>query len=225
MRGSSDRAEVVRVRQEQVAVAALQQLAEHAGGGERRVDVAVPRRRPLECGVGGPLDRLEVVGAQLRHLALDEVERQVVDRQLGVALERRERVVAGGEAVHQQQRDARAVALAQVQHLAHDHVEEGEPVLDLDQRLGPRHPHAGAEPAVELQHDRLVERAAPSASGSSAASGRSVERLDLRLADHALVALLAGAARSGRRSRPRSRAAPPRASSPSPRSRARSYAL
>ena len=49
-------------------------------------------------------------------------------------------------------------ALAQLEHLAGDHVEERLPVLGLDQRLGVRHAHARAEPAVELEDDRLVER-------------------------------------------------------------------
>ena len=47
---------------------------------------------------------------ELRHLALHEVERQALEREVGVALQRRERVVAGREAVHEQQRDPRSVA-------------------------------------------------------------------------------------------------------------------
>ncbi len=167
------RAEVVRVRQEQVLVAALQQGAEHPRRGERGEHVAVSRRRPLERRIGLPGDRLEGVREQLRHLALDEVEWQAVEPQVRVALERGQRVVARGEAVHQEQRDRRPVALAEMEHLAGDHVEEGVPVLHLEQGLRPRHPHAGAEPAVQLEHDHALERGRVP-SGRSPALGTSV---------------------------------------------------
>jgi hypothetical protein len=146
----------------------------------------VSRRRPFQRRVGRPRDRLEVVLAQLRHLALEEVQRQPVDGQLGVAGERGQRVVARREAVHQEQRQPRVVALAQVEHLAHDHVEEGEPVLDLDQRLGPGHPHAGAEPAVQLQHHGLVEHLGVGRR-QLLGVGHVGQRLDLGFADHALL--------------------------------------
>jgi hypothetical protein len=80
------------------------------------------------------------------------------------------------------------VALAQVQDLAHEDDEEGEPVLHLDQRLRLRHPHAGAEPAVELQHNRLVERRVAGLRQLRCV-GKVRERLDLRLPQQALVAL------------------------------------
>ena len=51
------RAEVVGVRQEQVLVAALEQLGEQARRGQRGEHVAVAGRRPLERRVGGPLGR------------------------------------------------------------------------------------------------------------------------------------------------------------------------
>ena len=71
------RAEVVGVRDERVPVAALEQRVEHARADERRVEVAVAGRRPLELRVGRPRAGRQVVGEQLRHLALDEVEREV----------------------------------------------------------------------------------------------------------------------------------------------------
>jgi hypothetical protein len=55
------RPEVVRVRQEQVLVAALEQRAEHPGGGERREHVTVAGRGPLERGVGRPAHGLEAI--------------------------------------------------------------------------------------------------------------------------------------------------------------------
>ena len=48
--------------------------------------------------------------------------------------------------------------LAQGQHLAHDDVEEGEPVLHRQQRLGLVEPHRRGQPAVELDHRRGRER-------------------------------------------------------------------
>jgi hypothetical protein len=130
-----------------------------------------------------------VVLAQLRDLALHEVERQVVHCELGVLRQRRQCVVARSEAVHQQQRDARAGALTQVKNLAHDHVEEREPVLHLDQRLRARHAHAGAEAAVELQHHGAIE--ARAARLGERGSVRQVgERLDLRFAQQTLIAVL-----------------------------------
>ena len=68
--------------------------------------------------------------------------------------------VAGREGVHQHQRQARVVLVAQREHLAGDDVEEALPVLGLQQRLGAGQPHARAEPAVEPQHDRLLQRLA-----------------------------------------------------------------
>ena len=181
------RPEVVRVGHERVAVAALQQRREHARGEQRRVDVAVPRRAPLQRRIRRPLRRRQPVGEQLRLLVLDEVERDV-GRQPLVALEQRERVVARVERVHQHERDPRAARLAQRQHLARDHVEEREPLLDLQQRLRAAHPHRRAEPAVELDHDRLVERGVRA--GERLGVGQVADRLDLVLADQPGLARL-----------------------------------
>ena len=90
------------------------------------------------AGSAGHVDRLEVVRPQLRHLALHEVERQAVDRQLGVAARAPRACRRGCAKLFISSSGMRApCALAQVQHLARDHVEEGQPVLDLDQRLRP----------------------------------------------------------------------------------------
>ena len=77
------------------------------------------------AGFGGPLGRREPVDEQLGLLVLDEVERDV-GRQVRVALEQGQRVVARVERVHQHERQPRAARLAQGQHLADDHVEEGQ---------------------------------------------------------------------------------------------------
>ena len=78
--------------------------------------------------------------------------RSVVRRQ------RRQGVVAGAEAVHEQQRQPHVVPLAQREHLAGDDVEEGQPVADLEQRLGPVQAHRGAQAAVELDTTVPAER-------------------------------------------------------------------
>ena len=93
------------------------------GGDERGVEVAVAGRAPLERRVVGPLDRRQVVDAELRLLVLQEVERQA-DVEVRVRGQRLERVLARGEGVHQHERQPRVVALAQREHLAGDDVEE-----------------------------------------------------------------------------------------------------
>ena len=55
----------------------------------------MPRRAPLERRVGRPLDGGEVVGPQLGLLVLQEVQRQAGDRDVGVGLQRRQRVRRG----------------------------------------------------------------------------------------------------------------------------------
>ena len=70
------RAEVVGVRDEGVAVAALEQRVEHARGHRARCRGRRGRAAPTPGRVGRPLRRREVVGAQLGHLVLHEVERQ-----------------------------------------------------------------------------------------------------------------------------------------------------
>ena len=176
------RAQVVGVRQERVAVAALEQRLEHPGGQQRGVDVAVPGRAPLLVRVGRPLDRCEVVGEDLRLLVLEEVQRDV-GLELVVARERRQRVLAGVEAVHQHERQPRAVTASQVEHLAHDDVEEGVAVLGLDQRLRPCHAHARPEAAVELDDHRLVQRRV--GVGQLGGIDEVVHRLEIGVGQHA----------------------------------------
>ena len=72
-------------------------------------------------------------------------------RAVVVRAQRGERVVARGERVHEHERDPRAAGRAQREDLPDDDVEERQPVLDLEQRLGARHAHRRAEPAVELE--------------------------------------------------------------------------
>ena len=204
-------AEVVRVRDEGVAVAVLQEGVEHPRGDERRVEVAVAGGRPFERRVALPRDGLQVVGVDLRHLVLQEVERHV-GLDLRVAAQRRQRVLARGEGVHEHERHARAEALAQREHLADDDVQEGLPGLGLDQRLGLGHAHARAQAAVELEHDRGVDdrRRRPRA-GRRAWAGPRRARCRSRAASPRRPR--ATARSSGRRCRSRRRRRPRRASS------------
>jgi len=70
-------------------------------------------------------------------------------------LERGQGIGVGGEAVHQQQRECRGVVAAQKLDLMNDDVQEAQAVLGDHQRLGLFQAHAGTEPAVELDDDRM----------------------------------------------------------------------
>ena len=74
------------------------------------------------------------------------------------------------------------------QHLAHDHVEEREPVLDLDQRLGPVIPMLVPRPPFSFS-TTAWSSAAPSPAGSSSASGSSSSGSISDSRQHALLAL------------------------------------
>ena len=74
------------------------------------------------------------------------------------------------------------------EHLAHDDVEEGEPLLDLQQRLGAGHAHAGAEAAVQLEYDNAREGLV-AALRQLGGVGQVLERLDLGLRQRALLPL------------------------------------
>jgi hypothetical protein len=108
-----------------------------------------------------------------------------------VARQRGQRVVAGGEAVHEHERQPGAGAPAEPEDLARDDVEEREAVLDLEQGLRAGHAHARAQPAVELEDDGLLERRAVLLPGlrQVVGAGRLGDRLDLRLTEHAGVAV------------------------------------
>ena len=80
--GVGDRAEVVGVGDEDALVAGLDQPVQQAAAAQRRVEVAVPGRTPLEVGVLGPADRREVLREQLGLLVLQELQRQPLDREV-----------------------------------------------------------------------------------------------------------------------------------------------
>jgi hypothetical protein len=74
-----------------------------------------------------------------------------------VGAEGAQRRLAGRRRVHEHHRQPRAVLLAQRHHLPGEHVEEADPGLDLEQRLGADQAHARAETAVELDDHEPVE--------------------------------------------------------------------
>ena len=130
--------------------AALAQVVDEARRPQRDVDVAVSWRAPLELPVLGPLDRREVVDPELGLTVLQEVQRQAVDGEPGVALEDGKRLLPGAEGVHEQQWRCDVVPTPQGDHLAGDDVEEGETVADGKGGLRPADAHARPQPAVEL---------------------------------------------------------------------------
>ncbi len=143
-------AQVVAIAHRRVAESLLQQLVQHTGTQQRRVQITVAGRAPLQRRVGRPLGRRQVLGQQLRLLVLDEVQRQALDGQLRVLLQRGQGVVLGPEGVHQEQGHPGAVVLAGGQHLLDDDVQEGLPVAHLQQVLGLVQAHRRAQAAVEL---------------------------------------------------------------------------
>ena len=113
------------------------------------------RWAPFQAGVGRPLHRGQVIGPELGFLALHEVELETVHGQVVVTRQRSQGVVVGAEAVHEQQRQLGSVRRPGRPHLGDDEVQERLAPPYRQQRLGPVHPHRGAEPAVELDHHRL----------------------------------------------------------------------
>jgi hypothetical protein len=154
------RTQVVGVAHEDSFVARGEHLLQHAAGDQRRVDVAVTGGTPRLLRVGGPRRRLQRLFPDLWLLVLDKIQRHILDK-IGVTGKGVQCRRACGKAVHQHQRQPRTGRLAQMAHLLHDDVQEGAPFLHHEQRLGAVHAHAGAQPAVELEHDGAIQRSAP----------------------------------------------------------------
>ena len=107
MRGSSTAPRLSEFDRNRYSVAALEQRRERARGGERGEDVAVARRRPLERRVGLPRRPARTRRrAASGTLPWTKSSGSPSIAQFRVALQRGKRVVARGEAVHQQERDA-----------------------------------------------------------------------------------------------------------------------
>jgi hypothetical protein len=83
-----------------------------------------------------------------------------------------------------------SVLLAQLEHLPGDDVEEGLALLDLEQRLRLLHAHARPEPAVELDHDGLVERLGVGLVGQVVVGGDVGELVEVGVGEHPRLARL-----------------------------------
>jgi hypothetical protein len=93
----------------------------------------VARWAPLQFRICRPVDRRQVGGAQFGFAVLQEIQRDVVDRQVRVGGERGEGVGLGAEAVHQEQRQFHLVLHPQGQDLSDDDVQEGAARPHVDQ--------------------------------------------------------------------------------------------
>src|SRR5205807_2983499 len=71
--------------------------------------------------------------------------------------ERPQALLARGFAVHQHQRQAHAVALAQRQRLPDDDLEERTAVARLDERLRTAQPHRRGQATVQLDHRDVIK--------------------------------------------------------------------
>ena len=178
-------AEVVGVGDEARPVARRDQRVEQAGAEQRGVEVAVAGRTPLQVGVLGEGHRGQVLLQELGLLVLQELQGQPLDRQVAVAGQRRHRVLAGAEGVHEDQRQRCVVLLAGVEHLPGDDVEERQPAAHAEERLGAIHAHRGAEAAVQLDHHGAADGLRGVLVGDLDVVDRlHVERVDGRLGDH-----------------------------------------
>ena len=153
------RPEVVGVRHERVAVAALEQRREHARGDAapgrcRRARAGTTRAPGPPATPPAPARRRASFGSLFWTKSSGHVGRQpVVAARAARASRRASRTSSSARAAA-----ARRLASRSASTWRAITSRNGQPVLDLEQRLRPRHPHARAEPAVELDHDRLVER-------------------------------------------------------------------
>ena len=153
-------AEVVGVGGHGVPIPLLQEGVQQTRGEQGGVDVAVPRRTPLELGVGLPLHGSQIISAELGLAVLQEVQGQAVNLDLGVPGQHLEGVLAGAEGVHEDQRQAHTVAPTRCQNLIDQQVQEGLAVTYRQKGLGAIQAHRGAQAPVEPDEDRLAQRLA-----------------------------------------------------------------
>ena len=148
--------QVVRVGQEDVLDATLEQLVKGARVVERLKDVTVTGRVPVLQGsveaLGGGeqrvLDDTGVTGL-VEGDDVDVVTLVLLDDGLGV--------LVGVEGVHKNERNVDVVGTVEVLDLAHRQVEEGHALTDFNNRLGTNATHRGTQTAIELDNSQLVE--------------------------------------------------------------------
>ena len=178
-RAVEDGAEVVGVGDEGVAVAALEHRLEHAGRAERRVEVAVAGRRPLELRVR-PRRRPAAASPSSSSFGTGSGGSPAAGRPTSAAVARRAppaspRACGSCSSARAAAAAGAGDAAAQVDELARDDVEEAEPVLDRQQRLGPVIPMLVPRPPLSLM-TTVASRSSPAprpGSGSASASGSS----------------------------------------------------
>ena len=147
------RPEIVGIGQEGVAEAALAEGVEQPRRLEGDVEVAVARWAPFEVRVIGPRHRSEIVRPELGLGALQEVQRQSVDRQLRMGGEPRQSLLSRPEGVHEDQGELNPVPRAEGKDLPGRDVEERQAIAYLQGRLRAGNAHRGPEPTVGLDDD------------------------------------------------------------------------
>ena len=140
----------------------LQQSVQQAGLPQRREQVAVAGRAPLQIGVGRPRRRRSGGRVDLWLLMLDDLQRDVGLLELALVSQCLHRVIRSAERVHERDRQRHVQPRARGEHLTEDDVEEAHlPSLvaaHRQQRLRALQAHRGSQAAVELEECGLGER-------------------------------------------------------------------
>ena len=118
----------------------------------------MPRRAPLELGIGRPLHGSQIVRTQLGLTILQEVQWKAVDLDLRAPGQHLEGVLAGAEGVHKDQRQTHVVAPTGRRDLVDQQVKEGLAVAHREEGLGTIQPHRGPQAPVEADEDRPAQR-------------------------------------------------------------------
>ena len=179
-------AQVVGVGDARVLVPRVHQFFEDSGVEQRGVEVTVAGRTPLERRIVRPLDGGQGVGVELGLLRLQEVQREAVDGEVGVLLQRGQGVALGVEAVHEDQRQLGAVLLARLGDLVDDDLEEVHAVAHRQQGFRLVQPHGRAQTAVEFDDDGLGQGRCLGlrVGGDVGQAGQFLHGRDLRLRHH-----------------------------------------
>ena len=181
-----ERPEVVGVGDEHLGEPLVEERVDQTGALEHGIQVAVSGRAPLERGVGRPVHRAQVVGAQLGDAVLAHLQGDGAGGEVRVGGEGLQAVGGRAERVQEGDRQPSAGGSSERQHLTGDHVEERQVISGAQERLGPIQPHRRAQPTVELDDRRGGDgRGADVVGHVLVAQRRRVVRLDVGFRDHA----------------------------------------
>ena len=151
------RTEIVGIGNKGIPDSRVEQSLQPAAADQCGIEIAMTGRAPFQLGVLRPAHRSECGGIELGHLVLHQLDlTAVVHAFVLIALQMRQRVLAGVEAVHQQQSHIFPTGLSQVEDLSHHDVEEIRPVAHREKTFRRLQTHAGAQSAVELDHHHLA---------------------------------------------------------------------